>query len=165
MKQKVNTLYRIILGALMGILGFSSCGKDGLNPFSGGGDARCMYGQPSATFKLVGTVKDEAGKPVKGIRVIYNPYADKDINEVKYYLDTLYTDASGKFSSDRLKYSWPEIPAHELIVSDVDGATNGEYKDEKVPAARIKSSHSKQGSNGWYEGTFTLSSDVVVKKK
>lgn len=169
MKQKAHTFYRIILGALMGILGFSSCGKEGLNPF-GGGESRCMYGQPSATFKLVGTVKDETGKPVKGIRVVYNPYADKDLNAkgneyFKYNLDTLYTDDNGKFASDALKYNWPEIPAHELIVSDVDGATNGEYSDEKVPAAKIKSSHSKQGSNDWYKGTFTLSSDVVIKKK
>ena len=145
-----------MLAALLGIT--SGCK-------GGGDDIVCMYGVPTVSYELKGKVTDEAGKPVKGIRVIYNPYADKDINEVKYYLDTLYTDASGKFSSDRLKYSWPEIPAHELIVSDVDGATNGEYKDEKVPATRIKSSHSKQGSNGWYQGTFTLSSDVVVKKK
>ncbi|MBQ6253070.1 MAG: radical SAM-associated putative lipoprotein [Bacteroidales bacterium] len=53
------------------------------------------YGSPHAAFKAAGSVKDQSGKPIEGIRVaitehIYN-------HNHAYYHDTLFTDSKGDF--------------------------------------------------------------------
>ncbi len=65
MKHRINNWAKLLYGVLMTILGFSGC--EGLF------DTRVEYGQPHAEFKIVGEVKSQAGKPLKGIRVVVRP--------------------------------------------------------------------------------------------
>lgn len=162
MKQKVNTLYRIILGALMTILGFGSCSKS---------ESKEMYGQPYAIFKLVGTVKDEAGNPVKGIRVVFNPESKIDPSSPNYEfyvrgnVDTLYTDAKGEFASERLKYSAGSLPGDAVVIlDDVDGADNGgEFKSQTLEKRQMKIEH-EAGSGDYYKGRYTITANATLKK-
>ena len=68
MKAALGKGWRWLLGLLMGLLGFTGCGKIGV--------FRDEYGCPTADFKLVGDVKDAKGKGIEGIRVVFTPYPD-----------------------------------------------------------------------------------------
>ena len=164
MKQRANSLYRIVLGALMALLGFGSCSKTS-------SPGKEMYGQPYAMFKLVGTMKDEAGNPVKGIRVVFNPeskvYPSSPNYEfyVKGNVDTLYTDAKGEFVSEKLKYSGGTLPGDAIVVmDDVDGADNGgEFKSQTFEKRQMKIEH-EEGSGVYYKGRYTITADATLKK-
>lgn len=62
-----------LLWMLFSLLGFASaCSDDDEQEQNGN---LCMYGCPSVTFSVKGTVTDEAGRPIPGIRVgIKNGY-------------------------------------------------------------------------------------------
>ena len=118
--MKINWKYA--MSGLLAILGFGSCDKEG-TIFGGGG--LCMYGQPHANYKFLGDVKDETGKAIPGIRVVFSPEEDKP----SYVNDTLYTDQAGHFEKDRLKYSWPdEARTAKVKFEDVDGEANGRFE-------------------------------------
>ena len=68
MKAALGKGWKWLLGLLMGLLGFTGCGKLGI--------FRTEYGCPNADFKLVGDVKDAKGRGIEGIRVVFTPYPD-----------------------------------------------------------------------------------------
>ena len=164
MKQKVNTLYRIILGALMTLLGFGSCSKSTSTPE--------MYGQPTAYYKFNGTIKDEAGNPIKGIRVVFNPNSkvDENSDNYPYYLqgnvDTLYTNDNGQFGKDKLKYSQTSITNDAVvIIDDVDGAANGgEFQKVTLSKSQIEIKKITDGDGVWYKGNYTITANATLKK-
>ena len=86
----MKIVWKYFAGSLLALLGFGSCRQIGL--------FRAEYGQPHANFKLIGDVKDAAGKPVEGIRVVANPTENE---EEAWYNDTTYTDARGHFEVEQ----------------------------------------------------------------
>jgi putative lipoprotein (rSAM/lipoprotein system) len=119
-----------------------------------------MYGQPTAVFKMLGTVKNQSGKPVKGIRVVIAP----DNNPWEY--DTLYTDASGRFEKDRLKHSWPdELKYVTVRFEDVDGAENGSYRTKELKRSDIQVKQTDKGKGAWFQGSFTATADAVLDEE
>ena len=60
MKAALGKGWKWLLGLLMGLLGFTGCGKLGI--------FRAEYGCPNADFKLVGDVKDANGNGIEGIQ-------------------------------------------------------------------------------------------------
>ena len=49
--------------AVLGVLGFSACSDDPEGHW-------VAYGSPTADYKYMGTVTDEAGNPIEGINVV-----------------------------------------------------------------------------------------------
>ncbi len=168
MKQKAISFYRILLGALMGLLGFGSCAKSDTDP----DDYRVMYGQPTATYKFTGTVKDEAGKPIKGIRVVFHPdsritpESESFKDYCKYEVDTLYTNDKGEFSTNRLKYDGITLMNETLVVfDDVDGAAGGgEFQSVSLDKNQV-SVKVIEKKEGWNTGTYGITANAVLKKK
>ena len=160
MKTRFIKWYNLLLGALLGALGFSSCNII-LSPFM-----RCEYGQPHADYKLIGKVTDQTGKPVKGIRVIFHPELERTPEEDSWYSDTLYSDASGKFSKDHLKYTWPDITNSYVTFEDIDGEENGgSFKSSELPYAAFEVEQTKKGDGSWYSGSFTITADAKLEKE
>ena len=62
MKNGIINIWKQLAAVILGLLGFSSCDIE-----IGGG--MVMYGSPHSDFKAQGTVSDENGKPIEGIRV------------------------------------------------------------------------------------------------
>ena len=142
------------LVAILGLLGFASCDK-----VIDIGGVLCMYGQPHADFKALGSVKDETGKPVEGIRVsiaqkgLYT--SERDAN------DTVYTDAKGAFLVSKSVFSRPESVS--IIFEDVDGAENGgEFRKAEANPDVVQT---KKGDEAWYGGAYEVEADVVMKKE
>ena len=162
MKQRISNWTKLLYGFLMTILGFSGCDaiEDIFIP-------KEEYGMPYAEFKVVGEVKSTEGKPIKGIRVIVNPRKDKSDDVAKWYQDTLYTDANGKFSKDRLdKYTWPETNLFKFTFEDLDGADNGgEFETVTLFDKDISVEQVKKGDGGWYEGDYIITANATLSPK
>lgn len=153
--MKINWKYA--LSGLLAILGFGSCDKD--RPFFGGG--LCMYGQPTAKYKFLGDVKDETGKAIPGIRVVFLPDGDQP----SWENDTLYADRSGRFEKDCLKYDWPdEAGKAKVKFEDVDGAENGSFRTKTLTRDELKVKQTKKTDDAWYKGDFTIEAKAVLEK-
>ena len=74
MKVRFNRWYNAVLTALLSMLGFS-CSLDEPDEY---GSTPVEYGTPHADYILKGTVTDEVGAPIKGIKTslkeVYNSY-------------------------------------------------------------------------------------------
>ena len=150
--------WQYCLTALLGLLGFSSCDPD--NDIFGGGGL-CAYGQPHANYKVIGEVKDPAGNPIEGIRVVVSPGADKAV----YYNDTLYTDAKGQFQKEELKYSWPdEFNTGTVKFEDVDGEAHGSFNTKVLKKGDYEVKQTKKGDGNWYDGDFTITAKTKLEK-
>lgn len=148
-------VFKSLTAAVLGILGFASCEK-ALDINENGGMI-CMYGQPYADFKAVGTVKDKSGKPVEGIRVAVRltipNYSERN--------DTVYTDNKGEYVFDAQTFSGPT--SVRLVFEDIDGAANGGEFEKAEATPGVK--QTKKGDGAWYNGAFEAKADVKMNKK
>ena len=145
------------LTGLLALLGFSSCNPEEIF----GGWGMTAYGQPHANYKVTGEVKDPAGKPVEGIRVVVSPGG----NHPEYYNDTLYTDAKGQFQKEQLKYTWPDVFKEGTIrFDDVDGDKNGSYMTKVLRSGEFDVKQTKKSKDTWYKGDFTISAKTMMNK-
>jgi putative lipoprotein (rSAM/lipoprotein system) len=128
--------YDKILIFLIGLLGFSTaCNKE----------PRMEYGTPSASFIINGVVQNQASQPIPNIKV-----------SIRY--DSTNTTFDGKFSLKNRTF--PTNQTFIVRLSDIDGATNGSYKD-KDTTIEFNNNTFKNGDGHWYQGTVEQS--VVIK--
>jgi putative lipoprotein (rSAM/lipoprotein system) len=158
MKQKINNWTKLLYGFLMTILGFSGC-----NIIEFG---RVEYGQPHAEFKIAGEVKSHDGTPLKGIRVTIDPQPSNP-DYSRYSSDTLFTDADGKYSKDRLKYGWPdELKEAEISFEDIDGPENGgEFETVKLTSGVFSVKQIKKGDGNWNGGAYSVTANATMSPK
>ena len=154
MKTALVNGWKWLLGALMGLCGFSGCNHIG--------NIRCEYGVPNADFKLVGDVKDKTGKGIEGIRVVFRAVENE---EETWENDTLYTDAKGHFEKERLKHDWPDEAGQASIkFEDVDGSAHGAYKTKILTRSDFAVEQTKKGSGNWYSGKYTITAEAVLEE-
>ena len=158
MKSAVGKGWTWLLGLLMGLLGFTGCGKIGI--------IRNEYGCPNADFKLVGDVKDANGKGIEGIRVVFTPHRDAPEEQQKWESDTLYADAQGHFEKERLKHDWPDGAKDAAIkFEDVDGNARGSFRTKVLTGSEFTVKQMKKGDNNWYSGEYTIQADAVLEEE
>ena len=155
MRKNLKKLLSAAGAAILGILGFTSCDHV----------LRCEYGTPNCNFKVDLTVQDEAGKPLKDIKVV--PVGDglNGIDEAGFMMsqnkDTISTDASGKAQKTYSLFSPPTKVT--IIFEDKDGELNGgNFKKESAEFTPVKTG---KGDNNWYSGEYTVSGTVKLKKE
>jgi putative lipoprotein (rSAM/lipoprotein system) len=160
MAKRIDTMWKQLAAVVLGLLGFASCGRDA--------GFVCMYGEPSADFKALGSVKDEDGKPIEGIRVAitlhnYYPNSNYVIYDQNhwYVYDTLYTDSKGAFQLSKEVFDGPDDVT--IVFEDIDGEAHGGVFEpvEDTPAV----TQTKQKDGAWYGGAFEVESNVEMKKK
>ena len=151
MKTKIAHLFELIAGFLLSLLGFSGCEIFNL---------RAEYGQPHATYKVIGQVTDEGGKPIPGIEVKGNLNYVKD-GPLQLMNKTVTTDSDGKYILD--SSNWPGSTSATLEFTDIDGEANGGEFD----SATLSTSLQKvaEGDGHWYEGSYTGTGNIRLKKK
>jgi putative lipoprotein (rSAM/lipoprotein system) len=154
-EMKMKGVFKSLTAAVLGILGFASCEK-ALDSHENGGMI-CMYGQPYADFKAVGTVKDKSGKPLEGIRVAVRltipNYSERN--------DTVYTDNKGEYVLDAQPFSSPS--SVRIVFEDIDGTANGGEFEKAEATPGIK--QTRKGDDSWYKGAFEAKADVKMNKK
>jgi len=139
---RISKIYRILISALLALLGFS-CGSCGVAN---------EYGSPRATYKAKGVVVSESdGSPIKGIRTAFKSSYDST--------NSAYTDSEGSFS---LRCS--EHPHQKLYVKfiDVDGEENGSFAEMEVEADYTNITFT--GGGRWYEGEAEIDLGIIKMK-
>ena len=164
MNKKKRWNVESLLSGALALLGFAGCTN--IN------DAPDLYGTPSVDYKVIGTVTDEQGKPLKDIQVIVknpNGWSYYDDNTSRESLppqvipDTLYTDKDGKFTSNNVHAI--SVSKFTVEIQDIDGEANGgEFLQKQLTKNDFNKKRIKKGK-GFYQGEYELSKDVQLKRK
>ena len=161
MKVRFNRWYNAVLTALLSIIGFGCSSSD--DP-----EYICMYGTPHADYQFSGTVTDESGSPVSGIKVsAKNVYRLYDGTVVETYgVDSTLTDSKGKYAVEGEAFLGEHIL--KLIVEDLDGEANGGiFMNDTIDIDFDNAKKVKEPDKDdyWSNGTFAISQDIKLKKK
>ena len=164
MNKKKRWNVESLLSGALALLGFAGCTN--IN------DAPDLYGTPSVDYKVIGTVTDEQGKPLKDIQVIVknpNGWSYYDDNTSRESLppqvipDTLYTDKDGKFTSNNVHAIG--ISKFTVEIQDIDGEANGgEFLQKQLTKNDFNEKRIKKGK-GFYKGEYEYSKTVQLKRK
>ena len=149
MKTAPGKGWKWLLGALLGVLGFSGC-------FSTA--CKKEYGCPNADFKLVGDVKDANGKGIEGIRVVYDRRPEEEWGK-----DTLYTDEKGHFEKDVEDVYM--FSGSLVKFDDVDGPENGSYRSKTLTNEDLVFEQTKKGDKHWYRGAYSVHADATLEEE
>ena len=164
MVNKMKNIWERLAAVVVGLLGFASCGK-----VQNIIESPDMYGEPYADFKALGSVTDETGNPIEGIRVAvtrHNHYENTqyviyDQNDW-YEHDTLYTDKKGAFLLTESIFEGPDDV--RIVFEDVDGEEHGGSFESVEATPTVNQTKKRDGSN-WYDGAFEVEANVVMKKQ
>lgn len=149
--------YDGLLAALLTFLGYG-CSLNSPEDMYG---VPVEYGVPVTSFKVVGTVTDESGKPIPGIQT----KIQRKIAEQEHLgADSTKTDAEGAFSNQFSTSSVQDLQDYRLIVEDVDGAENGEFKSDTLSLEALERKQISQTSSSWKK-EYELKAEVKLKKK
>ena len=164
MNKKKRWNVESLLSGALALLGFAGC--------SNIKDAPDLYGTPSVDYKVIGTVTDEQGKPLKDIQVIVknpNGWSYYDDNTSRESLppqvipDTLYTDKDGKFTSNNVHAI--SVSKFTVEIQDIDGEANGgEFLQKQLTKNDFNEKRIKKGK-GFYNGEYEYSQTVQLKRK
>jgi putative lipoprotein (rSAM/lipoprotein system) len=136
-----------ILAGVLSVLGFSSCDIEN--------HGQEEYGTPYATFTFRGKVTDEAGKPVKDVKIeVMEEQSEQPVNPV-------LTNASGDYTS-----TFQDFPMQNfrVIASDIDGETNGSFQNDTVQVKISKEDFDDKGNGNWNQGSATKVVNFVLKE-
>ena len=170
MNKKKKWKVEHLLSGIMALLGFAACSSNDEEP-----EIPSLYGVPSVTYRVIGSVTDEEGKPLENIQVILNDecanfYFDEENNVFgidsttwKAIPDTVYTDKNGGFSTH---YVSSEImQAIKIKFQDIDGEENGgEFETKELTQSDFEKKQLENG-DGWFQGEYELSKKITLKKK
>ena len=159
MKVRFNRWYNAVLTALLSVLGFS-CSIDEPDEY---GPIIMEYGTPYADYVFKGSVTDEAGTPIQGIKTSLKSVFDNENEHYVLGLDSVETDISGNY---QLKYVGTQDRGLKIIVEDIDGEANGgEFLSDTLDIDYKKAVQTKKSDEFWYEGAYEISQDIKLKKK
>jgi len=147
---RISKIYRILISALLALLGFS-CGNRG-------GDSVAEYGVPSATYKAKGVVVSESdNSPIKGIKTVLLRKKQQDDD---WPITSAYTNSDGSFFMEG-----SEFPRQKLYVKliDVDGEENGLFTGVEIEADYTNITFTG-GSGHWYDGEAELDLGIIKMK-
>ena len=131
-----------MISALLGMLGYAACGSKDEE------DDRmvCLYGQPHANFRVEGSVLNEEGSPIAGVKVYVRDH----------YGDTTKTDRNGKYVFEDNFFE----PFNNIWIMAEDPF--GIYAADSVNVAT-----DFKGGEGsmWDCGSFSTTQDITLKMK
>lgn len=181
MKIKYLRLKNWLLVTVMGMFGLSSCHchkeaakteepkAPAMQPRE---EIRLMYGVPTMNFMIRGQVKDADGRPVKDIRVnmlergmeVQNGELQGDPERMQLWLEqnAAKTDKDGNFVINNSGMPREEV---RLMVRDVDGVENGEYKNQVLEVKVKQGDVDRTGAGGWNQGTFKKEVEIKLEGK
>ena len=162
MRTKASNFIKWLGGVMLTLLGFSSCSTTKTleediqwSPKPLPGQVISMYGVPTSSFKVYGTVRDGGGKTLKGIQVI-SYYGESTWMRT----DTTYSDSAGKFSRTMRTYPADKVG---FTFNDIDGKENGGEFASKSVSVNVK--QVGKGDGMWFKGNYEANAEVTLNKK
>lgn len=142
-RLRILAQVNVLLGAVLALFG---CGSKRAAAVEN--QVVCLYGVPTATYKVSGTVTGEKHKPLKDVQVVVKGYKNYPIT------DTLRTDNKGRYTAD---YTWYPTDSLNIVVTDPSGEYKADSTKIEVPW--------KEGASVFDQGEQTFKQDVQLKKK
>ena len=142
MNKKNRWKVSSLLSGALALLGFAGCSNN---------SESLLYGTPSVDYRVVGTVTDEQGNPLKDIQVVVeNPqaweYFDDEGKPIKNQYetgelapDTLYTDKDGNLNhigrkhSATVRWSW-DLRTSTAKPTEVNSKQNDSPVTNSIPS-------------------------------
>ncbi len=145
-----------ICSMVLSVLGFAGCGDDPSRMSD-------EYGSPYADYKYMGTITDEDGNPIQGIKATLvgssNIISGREIA-------VLTTDKDGKFESEY--YNETNTHIAKIEFTDIDGELNGgEFASASINPSEMESTKVKENDthDKWYRGQFERKANVKLYPK
>lgn len=157
MKARFTHWYNALAATLLSLLGFSSCGENGLN-----GGNECLYGTPTSTFQVKGNVTDEEGTPIKGIK------AKVEVGKGGLGKGDIVaeTDSKGNYVLDNALIGTPTSSEMKVIFEDVDGDANGgTFASDTVQGKDLTIKQTSEKDGTWNLGSYEITANAKLKKK
>ena len=140
-----------LCSAVIALLGFAGCSDD---PSSMADE----YGVPNADYKYMGTITDEEGNPIQGIKAVI---IDGKVNTPGRELIAYTTDKDGKFESDFINISTSSDI--RIDFKDIDGELNGgEFATTSVEAKDMETTKVGESKGSWNKGSFISRADAKL---
>lgn len=160
MKATFKHWYNAITAVIVSLLGFSSCGENGIL----GGNMMCLYGTPTSQFKVKGKVTSEDGTPIQGIKTVLGEGYD---NIIVYHKDSTFTDKDGNYSFEGEKMTGiPSAKYMKITFEDVDGEANGgTFANDTIKKEEFVVKNTEKGDDDWDMGTYEVTANKKLKKK
>lgn len=144
--RKTAKLFQIVLGTILGFLGFTGCSKEDL----GGGEI-CMYGMPTSRFEAKGTVtKEKDNAPVEDATVILKVIK----SDTAIPVDSVETDAIGTYS----------ITGYNLFYKVRVVCVPSESSGLEADSVEIIPKYTG-GDGSWNRGSMEYTADFKLKEK
>ena len=154
MKKNWKKVNNILLGSFMAALGFEACDNGNDNGNDNGDVDIAMYGVPVTRFQIVGSVTNESGQPLEGIKARVGFKTDYVVGDQHFdycAIDSAVTDAKGELKMESGEYD----PYVSMVLTDEDGEQNGgEYLTDTLNLNDMKKEQAEKGK-GSYKLTFT----------
>ena len=143
-KAHILAKINVLLGMIITALGCSSN-----KPVQAVNDqVVCLYGVPTATYRVSGTITDGQRKPLQNMQVVVKGYKNYPIT------DTLRTDDKGKYDATCNGYPADTL---NIVVSDPQGEYVSDSAQVAVPW--------NENANGFDQGEQTFKQNIQLKKK
>lgn len=141
-RLRILVQVNVLLGAVLALFG---CGSKRAAAVEN--QVVCLYGVPTATYKVSGTVIGEKHKPLKDVQVVVKGYKNYPIT------DTLRTDNKGRYTADYTGYPTDSL---NIVVTDPSGEYKADSTKIEVPW--------KEGASVFDQGEQTFKQNVQLKK-
>lgn len=160
MKVRFYRWYNAVLTALLSMLGYGCSTSDEVMEMYG---TVVEYGTPNVDYIIRGTVTDEVGTPILGIKTVLKDIPD-NYPDYAYSIDSAMTDAAGKYQIEKRIYVHQD--GRKLIVEDIDGEANGgEFLSDTVDISKLEAKKIGEGDGRWNSGKYEINADFKLKKK
>lgn len=143
--RKTAKLFQIVLGAILGCLGFAGCKDDHYD----------MYGSPTADFEIKGAVTKEMDNvPVENATIILNQIYTDSPNE-GYPIKSVETDADGRYN---ISITYHPVDKIRIVCVPPEGSG--------LDADSVDVETKYTGGDGdYYWGSMTCTADFKLKEK
>jgi putative lipoprotein (rSAM/lipoprotein system) len=151
--MKLNfKLINWLCATIISLLGFSACKAEK--------EILYEYGSPYADYKYMGTITDEEGNPIQGIKATLIGSSNLvSGNEIAVFT----TDKDGKFESEY--YNERNTNIYKIDFTDTDGELNGgEFASTSIKTSEMESTQTKKNDthDKWYRGQFERKAEVKL---
>jgi len=141
-RLRVLARVNVLLGAVLALFG---CGSK--RAVAVENQIVCLYGVPTATYKVSGKVTNEKHKPLQDVQVVVKGYKNYPIT------DTLRTDHKGRYAADYTGYPADSL---NIVVTDPSGEYKADSTQIEVPW--------QEGASAFDQGEQTFKQNVQLKK-
>jgi len=152
MKKKIWKVSNALLSGILTLLGFSCAGSHERE--------LDMYGSPSASYRVVGKVTDESGKPIEGIqvKVMRGMAPDYEV------FDTVETDNQGNYATKQFEDMDLDYDGKIAFIDAEDNANDG-FQNDTIFVNGLPRVQTEKGDDAFYSGAFEITANHQLKKK